>query len=78
MLGLDPLQVANEGKLLAVVPKDSADQVVTAMRQHPLGKKAAIIGEVIESPKGMVLGKTVIGSERVIDMPAGELLPRIC
>lgn len=78
MLGLDPLQVANEGKLLAVVPQKEAVGLLATMRRHPLGKEAAIIGIVKKSPQGMVIGKTVIGSERVIDVPAGELLPRIC
>lgn len=78
LLGLDPFQVANEGKLLAVVPSDKAAMIVRTMKQHPLGKQAAIIGKVKDSPQGIVVGKTIIGSERVIDVPAGELLPRIC
>ncbi len=78
MLGLDPLQVANEGKLLAVVPANFADAVLSAMRNHPLGEQATIIGRVIESHPGTVVGRTAIGGQRVIDLPAGELLPRIC
>lgn len=78
MLGLDPLQTANEGKLLAVVPRKEAAAVLAVMKRHPLGKEAAIIGTVKKAPKGVVIGKTVIGSERVIDVPQGELLPRIC
>ncbi len=78
LLGLDVFQVANEGKLLAVVPKESAAYVLATMKKHPLGKDSAIIGKVQSKPNGMVLGKTVIGGERVIDVPAGELLPRIC
>ncbi len=78
MLGLDPLQVANEGKLLAIVPKNEAPAVLAVMKCHPSGKDAAIIGTVKKAPAGMVIGKTVIGSERVIDVPQGELLPRIC
>jgi len=78
ILGLDPFQVANEGKLLAIVPPDAADAVLAAMRQHPFGHTAAIIGEVTEHHPGVVVGRTGIGSQRVIDLPAGELLPRIC
>ncbi len=78
MLGLDPLQVANEGKLLAVVPADSADAVLAAMQNHPLGRETAVIGRVTESHPGAVVGLTAIGSRRVIDLPPGELLPRIC
>jgi hydrogenase expression/formation protein HypE len=78
MLGLDPLFVANEGKLLAVVPPDLADGVLAAMRSHPLGREAAVIGCVTDKHPGIVVGRTAIGSQRVIDLPAGELLPRIC
>jgi hydrogenase expression/formation protein HypE len=78
MLGLDPLYVANEGKLIAVVPPDGADDVLNAMRQHPLGRNAAIIGEVVMDHPGMVTLKSVIGGERVVSMLAGEQLPRIC
>ena len=77
-LGLDVLQVANEGKLLAVVEKDSAETVLAAMRSHPLGADATRIGEVGGDYAGTVIGKTAIGSQRVIDMPTGMLLPRIC
>lgn len=78
MLGLDPLHVANEGKLLAVVPPNSAEIVLSTMRSHPLGQEAAIIGRVTTDHPGIVVGQTAIGSRRVIDLPAGELLPRIC
>lgn len=78
MLGLDPLQVANEGKLLAVAPAACADALLHAMRQHPLGREAALIGRVTAQHPGRVVGRTAIGSQRVIDLPAGELLPRIC
>ncbi len=78
ILGLDPFHVANEGKFLAIVPKRDATAVLAAMKQHPLGKDAAIIGQVQAQPSQMVLGNTVIGSDRVIDFPPGELLPRIC
>jgi hydrogenase expression/formation protein HypE len=78
ILGLDPLYVANEGKLLAIVPPESADRVLTAMRVHPLGRAAAIIGEVVPDHAGFVLMKTRIGGTRVVDMLSGEQLPRIC
>jgi hydrogenase expression/formation protein HypE len=78
ILGLDPLYVANEGKLAAAVPPDKADIVLDAMRKNPYGKGAVIIGEVTPSPKGKVLMKTHIGGTRIIDMLAGEQLPRIC
>ncbi len=78
MLGLDPLHVANEGKLLAVVPPEAAEAVLAAMRRHPLGQEAALIGRVTDAHPGLVVGRTAIGGQRVIDLPAGELLPRIC
>ncbi len=78
LLGFDPLYVANEGKLLAFVPAKDADAVLAAMRVHPLGKDAAIIGEVITDHPGTVVMKTSIGSSRVVDMLSGEQLPRIC
>jgi hydrogenase expression/formation protein HypE len=78
ILGLDPLYVANEGKLVAVVPGDSADAVLAAMRAHPLGRQAATIGEVVAEHAGFVFMKTRIGGSRVVDMLSGEQLPRIC
>jgi hydrogenase expression/formation protein HypE len=78
ILGLDPLYVANEGKLLAMVSADSADSVLAAMRGHPLGAKAAVIGEVIADHPGFVTMKTRVGGNRVVDMLSGEQLPRIC
>lgn len=78
MLGLDPFYVANEGKLVAVVPRAHADAMLQAMRNTPEGTNAAIIGEVIEEHPGMVVAQTRIGAKRVVDLPAGELLPRIC
>jgi len=78
LLGLDPLYVANEGILIAIVSPDVADSLVTIMKKHPLGKEALIIGEVQESPSGMVLLKTSIGGTRIIDMLSGDQLPRIC
>ncbi|UCC78781.1 MAG: hydrogenase expression/formation protein HypE [Candidatus Zixiibacteriota bacterium] len=78
ILGFDPLYVANEGKLVVLVSKEKADAVLDAMRAHPLGKEAAIIGEVISDNPGMVSMQTGIGGWRIVDMPVGEQLPRIC
>lgn len=78
ILGLDPLYVANEGKLIAIVSPDSAEAIVARMRRNPLGADARIIGEVIEKHAGMVLMKTEIGGTRVVDTLFGEQLPRIC
>ena len=78
VLGLDPLYVANEGKLLALVVPEMADAILEQMRQHCLGQDAVIIGEVVESHPGMVLMKTEIGGTRVLDVMFGEQLPRIC
>jgi len=78
ILGLDPLHIANEGKLVAVVPVGETDRVLRAMRGHPLGIQSALIGEVTAEPKGMVVLRTPIGGSRVLDMLAGDALPRIC
>ncbi|MFA5514771.1 MAG: hydrogenase expression/formation protein HypE [Desulfuromonadales bacterium] len=78
ILGLDPLFVANEGKLLAVVAAEAAERVLAAMREHPAGVEGAIIGEVTGGAAGKVLLKTAIGGRRAIEMLAGEQLPRIC
>lgn len=78
ILGLDPLHVANEGKLLAIVAADEASAVLAAMRGHRYGRAAAIIGEVVATHPGMVTMKTRIGGSRVVDMLAGDQLPRIC
>lgn len=78
MLGLDPMYVANEGKLVAFVPREHADAVLAAMRAEPLGAGAAIIGECVEDHPGMVVSSTAFGGTRVVDMPIGEQLPRIC
>ncbi|MCZ7591652.1 MAG: hydrogenase expression/formation protein HypE [Kiritimatiellae bacterium] len=78
ILGLDPLYVANEGKLIAIVPADSTEAVLAAMRAHPLGKDAAIIGEVVTDHPRFVTMKTRVGGTRVVDMLSGEQLPRIC
>lgn len=78
LLGLDPLYVANEGKLLAFVPADAADAVLSSMRSHEYGKGAAAIGECVAEHPGMVVAKTGLGGTRVVDLPLGEQLPRIC
>ncbi|MFH0878189.1 MAG: hydrogenase expression/formation protein HypE, partial [Lentisphaerota bacterium] len=78
MLGLDPFYVANEGKLVAIVPENVAEYILKAMRNHEFGKDAAIIGRVVAEHAGLVVAKTSIGGMRVVDLPAGELLPRIC
>jgi hydrogenase expression/formation protein HypE len=78
ILGLDPLYVANEGKLLAIVPGGCADGVLAAMRSHPLGAHAAIIGEVTAEHGGVVIMKTRVGGTRIVDVLSGEQLPRIC
>ena len=78
LLGLDPLYVANEGILLAVVAAHAADMLMAAMRDTKTGADASIIGEVIESPQRTVLVKTALGGSRIIDMISGEQLPRIC
>jgi hydrogenase expression/formation protein HypE len=78
ILGLDPLYVANEGKMLAFVSAGAADRVLRAMRAHPLGKDSALIGEVVADHPGMVVMESTIGGTRVVDMLSGEQLPRIC
>ncbi len=78
MLGLDPLYVANEGKLIAIVPPESADAVLAAMRAHPLGALATRIGQVVDKHPGMVVARTGLGATRVVALQIGEQLPRIC
>jgi hydrogenase expression/formation protein HypE len=78
MLGLDPLYVANEGKLIAIVAPEAVAAVLDAMRRDPLGKNAQIIGTVLASPAGMVTMRTALGTSRIVDMLAGDQLPRIC
>jgi len=78
LLGLDPLQVANEGKLLAFVPSAASDSVLEAMRAHPFGAGARVIGTCVEEHPGMVVAKTALGGTRIVNMPIGEQLPRIC
>ncbi len=78
ILGLDPLFVANEGKLVAFVPGQCAHAMVTAMREQPAGRDARVIGRVVEDHPSMVLLKTEIGGRRILDLPFSEQLPRIC
>jgi hydrogenase expression/formation protein HypE len=77
-LGLDPLDIANEGRFIAIVPEPEADAALTALKSQVLGRGAAIIGSVEKKGRFPVLLKTAIGGTRVVDVPAGELLPRIC
>jgi hydrogenase expression/formation protein HypE len=78
ILGLDPLYVANEGKLIVAVPQACADAVLAAMKKNRYGLGSVIIGEVLPEPKGKVLMRTLIGGTRIVDMLSGEQLPRIC
>jgi len=78
MLGFDPLYVANEGKLVAVVAPEDAERLLAVMRATPYGRESAIIGEVMAEPTGKVLMKTAIGGTRIVHMLVGEMLPRIC
>lgn len=78
LMGYEPLHIANEGKFVAVVERDCAEEVLAFLRGNPLGREAAVIGEVLEEPGGCVIVKTSFGGERVLDVPYGDLLPRIC
>ena len=78
LLGLDPLYVANEGKLVAVVPASEADPLLAVMRGHPLGTNARVIGKVVAAHHGIVTMRTTLGTSRIVDMLAGDQLPRIC
>lgn len=78
VLGIDPLLVANEGKLVAIVPPEEAESVLSVMQNHPLGKDAVILGEVTNENPGMVVMRTRMGTHRIVDIPLGEQLPRIC
>ena len=78
MLGFDPLYVANEGKLVAIVPAEDADKVLKAMQKNKYGQDATIIGEVGAEHPGRVVMKTILGASRIVDMLVGDLLPRIC
>lgn len=78
VLGIDPLYVANEGKLIAVVSPDHADDILKIVKTHPFGKHAVIMGEVVDDHPGIVAMLTGLGASRIVDMPVGEQLPRIC
>jgi hydrogenase expression/formation protein HypE len=78
ILGIDPLTIANEGKLIVVVPGEAEEAALAVMRSHPLGRESCMIGEIISSPPGMVFLRTEIGGTRVLDMLVGDPLPRIC
>jgi hydrogenase expression/formation protein HypE len=78
LLGIDPMYVACEGRLVAVVPGDSADSAVKALRAHPLGADAAVIGQVTDDQPGLVRLKTSFGGTRIVDLLVGDPLPRIC
>lgn len=78
ILGFDPLYLANEGKLIAVVAREYSERVLKAMRENPLGRDSAIIGEVAAEPKGKVILETSVGNRRILEMLSGEQLPRIC
>ena len=78
LLGLDPLNIANEGKLVAICPPARAQALLAAMRAHPKGREAAIVGTVREAPQGVVYMRTGLGGNRIVDWIAGEQLPRIC
>lgn len=78
ILGLDPLYVANEGKLIAFVPAGDSDKILRVMQRHPLGKDSVVIGEVVSDHPGTVIMRSRIGGNRVVDMISGEQLPRIC
>jgi len=78
LLGIDPLYVANEGKLIAVVAPEVAEEALAIWRAHPLGRDAVRLGEVLEGPAGRVHARTPFGTTRLLDRPLGEQLPRIC
>ncbi|MEM7132236.1 MAG: hydrogenase expression/formation protein HypE [Chloroflexota bacterium] len=78
LLGLDPLYIANEGKLIAIVAQEDAERLLETMQRHPYGQQSTVIGEVTAQHPGMVVAKTGLGATRVVDMQIGEQLPRIC
>jgi hydrogenase expression/formation protein HypE len=78
MLGIDPLYVANEGKFVAIVAADEADDAVAGMRAHPQGARAKVVGEIVPEPPGIVALRTSFGGSRIVDMLVGDPLPRIC
>ncbi len=78
LLGFDPFYIANEGKIIVIAAEEEADRVVAVMRKNEFGKHAAVIGELVNNHHGKVVLRTMIGGKRIMDMPAGEQLPRIC
>ena len=78
MLGLDPLYVANEGVLAAIVPLESSDAALGALRSHPLGAAARAVGRVVAEHPGLVVLRTAIGGTRIVDLLPGDQLPRVC
>ena len=78
LLGFEPLYLANEGKLLAFVPSEKTETLLAVMRAHPYGKEARRIGAVTDKAPGQVAMRTALGGVRVVDMPTGSLVPRIC
>ena len=78
MLGIDPITMANEGKMVIFVEGDRVEETLKTLHMHPLGRDASIIGKVTDQIKGRVVERTVAGTTRIIDMPSGESLPRIC
>jgi len=78
ILGLDPLALANEGKLCAIAARKDADRLIKAMRLDPAGREARVIGRVVQEPAGMVTLRTESGGKRIVDWPSGEPIPRIC
>ena len=77
-LGLGAMGIANEGRLVAMVPPEGVDQVMHAMHRHPQGRDACVIGRVVEQHPGLVVARTALGASWVVDLPLGEQLPRIC
>jgi len=78
LLGIDPLHVANEGKMLVIVPESESQAVLSAMKKHPLGSMSSVIGRVNDAPEGSVYLRTRLGTLRILDTPSGDILPRIC
>jgi hydrogenase expression/formation protein HypE len=78
LLGIDPMYVASEGRLVAIVDADEAGRALAALRAHPLGEQAAVIGYIAADPPGIVLLKTAFGGTRIVDLLVGDPLPRIC
>jgi hydrogenase expression/formation protein HypE len=78
ILGIDPLYVANEGKLIAIVSPEAAEAALESLHAHPLGGRAGIVGVIAEEPAGLVLLETSLGGRRIVDMLVGDPLPRIC